>query len=91
MCAVSYVVSEQAGISVGDSWKNWKLCTITCFLMSLLNVQHLCLSIFISLLVVVKIEKCRMLHYSYTQLMFSSWSDFCCHLIRSRFKGLVEG
>ena len=76
MCAVSYVVSEQAGISVGDSWKNWKLCAITCFLMSLLNVQHLCLSIFISLLVVVKIEECRMLHYSYTQLMFSSWSDF---------------
>ena len=56
MCAVSYVVSEQAGISVGDSWKNWKLCTITRFLMSLLNVQHLCLSIFISLLVVKNAE-----------------------------------
>ena len=58
MCAVSYVVSEGAGISVGDSWKNWKLCTITCFLMSLLNVQHLCLSIFISLLVVLKNAEC---------------------------------
>ena len=74
MCAVSYVVSEQAGISVGDSWKNWKLCTITCFLMSLLNVQHLCLSIFISLLV-VKNAECFIIPI--TQLMFSSWSDFC--------------
>ena len=74
MCAVSYVVSEQAGISVGDSWKNWKLCTVTCFLMSLLNVQHLLLVYFH---ISTGCEKCRMLHYSYTQLMFSSWSDFC--------------
>ena len=76
MCAVSYVVSEGAGISVGDSWKNWKLCTITCFLMSLLNVQHRCLSIFISLLVVVKIEKSECFIIP-TQQIFSRWSDFC--------------